>query len=116
MPLKLLFVLTASFALGLFVAGYAGLRYPLSVTDAATLDPIRAFWLVLSAEIVWFIANVYAVHLLHSTWKRPPGFLRLFISLAILFLLYGQFLLGLRAFDEIEQFRTFVDGPWRQGG
>ena len=68
MPLKLPFVLTASFALGLFVAGYAGLRYPLRVTDAATLDPNRAFWIVLAADVVWFFANAYAVYLVHSTW------------------------------------------------
>lgn len=113
MPVKILFVLTFSFAIGLFVAGYAGLRYPLRVTDSATLNPVRAFWIVLAAEIVWFCTNVYAVHLLHSTWKRPPGIWRLTIALTVLFLLYGQFLLGLRAFDEIEQFRKWVAGPWR---
>lgn len=113
MPLKLFFVLTASFAMAIFVAGYAGLRYPLRVTDASALDPVRAFWIVLIAELCWLVLNVYAIFLLHSTWQRPPGILRLFIAGSVLFLLYGQFLLGFRALDEIQLFYEHVDGPWR---
>jgi hypothetical protein len=111
-PIKLLFVLATSFALCAFVAGYAGLRYPLRVTDASTLDPTQAYWQVVIAESAWLAANIYAVHLLHSTWKRPPGLPRLALACAVLFLLYGQFLLGFRALDEISEFRRHVDGPW----
>lgn len=113
MPLKLLFVLAFSAALGALVCQYAGLRYPLSVTAGKTFDPIVATRILWAVEVWWLITNVYSLHLLHSTWKRPPGLLRVACAIWIPLTLYAQYFLGYRALLEIERFVELVDGPWK---
>ncbi len=112
MPLKLLFVLTLSVALGFVVSRYIGWQYPLSTTSTVSLNPDLAKAILVVTEVVWTISNVYATNLLYRSWHSPPGFVRVSIATFICVLFYAQYFLGFLAYRDLDEFSRNVPGPW----